>query len=126
MKFRNLTPRTNPTPESAQDWTFGHGRQDYVQGVSAIALDIETALKVFNGECFWATNFGVDWWSLLGGSGKENIMATIITQARQLILGVDGVTAVQEISANVDSQRKLTIHYTVVTIYSVYTNFTIV
>lgn len=107
MIFRALTP--------TGDWTFGNGIQNYATDQTAIALDISTALKVFLGECFWATNAGVDWWNLLGGKDQVNLLL----QCRQVISSRDGVTKINSVSASLDrTTRRLSVAFNVDTIYS--------
>lgn len=107
MSFRAL--------DTNGDWTFGNGVQNYLVGVSAIAADISTALKVFLGECFFATTFGVDWWNLIGS--KDQL--SIIVQCRQIIASRDGVVKINSVSAALDrTTRQLSVTFNIDTIYS--------
>lgn len=107
MIFRSLN--------SDGDWTLGNGLQNYAHDEAAIALDISTALKVFLGECPWATDAGVDWWNLLGGKDQVNLLL----QTRQVIASRDGVTKITSVEAFLDrATRRLAVTYKVDTIYS--------
>ena len=107
MNFRAL--------DSAGDWTFGNGVQNYLTDNSAIAADISTALQVFLGECFIATNFGVDWWNLIGSKDE----AGVILQCRQIIVGRVGVTKINSVVATLDrTTRRLVVTYSIDTIFS--------
>jgi hypothetical protein len=91
------------------------GGSDLLTGDAAIAMDIETALQVQLGECFWSTTFGVDWIGLMGTPGWLEVEQTLIVQARAIIVGCQGVVAILSVDASVDSMRHLTITYQVTT-----------
>lgn len=104
--------------DSDGDWIFGRGRSSYLTGNEAIQADIKTALQIFMGECFWNTDFGVDWWNLIGGKNPA-AQAGIILQTRTVILGVDGVTQINSVSPSFTSgTRRLALQYSVNTIFS--------
>lgn len=97
------------------DWSFGNGREDYATAQAAVVLDIATALRTFLGECFFATNFGVDWWNLLG----TNDEAAIILQCRQLIASRENVTKINFVTAAINSRsRLLQITFNINTVFS--------
>ena len=111
-------PQTFRAIDSAGDFQFGRGRSSYFRNNDAIAADIQTALQIFMGEVFWQTQFGVDWWNLLGGK-NPSAQAGIILQCRQIILGVDGVTQINNVSVSFASaSRGLSVQYSVNTIFS--------
>lgn len=100
------------------DWTFGQGRQNYLTGAAEINQDIATALKVFLGECFFDTSFGVDWFNLLGGRSAQ----AIVLQCRTVIAKRRGVTKINKVDAFLDARtRRLSITYNVSTVYSLQT-----
>ena len=104
------------------DWTFGQGRQNYLTGAAEINQDIATALKVFLGECFFDTAFGVDWWNLIGGFDAPGI----IMQCRRVISGRPGVTKITRVDATMDVRsRRLMIAYAVSTVFSLQTANTV-
>ena len=122
MIIRSLTAKTATTP---RDWTFGQGQQNFLTLDNAIALAIEMALQIFRGEVFWYSNYGIDWWNILGGTNSTKLMAILEAQARETILGVVGVTAVSQVSATIDSRRNVMLQYQVNTVNGVVNNFSI-
>lgn len=109
MKFRAL--------DASGDWSFGAGQQSYLSDEDAIAADIGTALKVFLGECFFALNFGVDWWNLL--SARNGSEKNIILQCRQIIASRENVTRINRVEAILDrATRNLIVRYNVDTVFT--------
>lgn len=97
------------------DWTWGNGVENYVVEQAAIVLDIQTALQTFLGEVFFALDFGVDWWNLLGGRDENQV----ILQCRKIISGCDGVTRINSVTARLDSRaRQLMVTFNINTVYS--------
>lgn len=98
------------------DWAFGKGLSSYNIGDDAIGEDIQTKLKCFFKDCWFDQEFGVDWFRLLGTKGTlDEIKLTV----RSVILRVEGVVKINEISALFDGEtRGLTIQYNADTIYS--------
>ncbi len=109
MRFRGI--------DAAGDWQFGAGLQSYLLDEDAIAADIKTALKVFLGECFFALDFGVDWWNLLGS--RKGATENIILQCRQLISSREGVTKINRVEAVLDrGTRRLNVSFNVDTVFT--------
>lgn len=100
---------------------FGNGKGSYFAGNLAIGADIKTSLMTFLGECFFATNFGIDWWNLLGSSGADKIQAQILEQSRKAILQVQGVVNIPKVTTSRVS-RTLYIQYTVNTVFGTQIN----
>ena len=96
------------------DWTFGNGQQNYLTGNAAIAQMINTSLQSFLGDCFFDIYAGLDWFNLLGAKDKVRLQLAI----NAVILGVDGVVALLNSSVSTDSTRKITITYSVNTVYT--------
>lgn len=110
MTFRGLT--------ASGDWTWGNGVQNYLVNEPAIEANIQTALQIFLGECFWATNFGVDWITLLGSAGEAQTAANIILQTRTIIVQAFGVTAINSVTPSfVSATRKFSLAYHIDTIF---------
>jgi hypothetical protein len=110
MIFRALTP--------LGDWTLGQGVQCYLRDEPAIELNIQTRLKSFLGDCFWATEFGVDWWELLGVKNPA-AQAAIVLACRLMIAESYGVVRINSIAASTDrTTRRLTVEYNIDTIFS--------
>lgn len=110
MIIRNL--------DASQDWTFGQGRQNYLRAEAAIELNVKTRVKCFLNDCFWAMDFGIDWWNLLG---TNNPIATsnIVLQVRAMIAASFGVPVIVSVTATTDRvTRRLTTTWLINTIYS--------
>lgn len=111
-------PQTFRAIDSDSDWVFGRGRSSYFRNNDAIQADIKTALQIFMGEVFWNTDFGVDWWNLIGGKNPA-AQAGIVLQCRTVILGVDGVTQINTVNPTYNGpSRALSLSYSVNTIFS--------
>lgn len=109
MKFRAL--------DGDGDWQFGSGNQSYLTAEDAVAADIKTALRMFLGECFFALDFGVDWWNLLGARGAAE--QDIVLQCRQMISSREGVSRINSVNAVLDRDtRRLTVDFSVDTVFT--------
>lgn len=112
MTFRGIT--------SSGDWTWGNGVQNYLVGEQAIETNIQTALQILLGECFWNTTFGVDWITLLSSAGAAQTAANIILQTRTIIVQAFGVTSVNSVIPFFNSlTRNFRLTYNISTIYAV-------
>jgi hypothetical protein len=96
------------------DFTFGQGRNNYLTRNKEVAQNIQTRLRQFLGDCWFSIGSGIDWFNLLGGKNKAAIQLAVSTTIRN----TKDVTGVIEVSVNVDNNRRITISYTVTTIYS--------
>lgn len=105
--------------DSLDDFTYGAGLNNYLTGVNAAAQAIGTRLSSFLGDCFFATDAGIDWWNLLGGKNQLAlqlaISATILnTQSR----GQNVVTSIVSLSLSLDdTSRVFTVSYSATTIF---------
>ena len=100
---------------STGDWTYGTGAQNYLQNAAAVAQCIQTGLKSFLGNCFFATNAGIDWFDFLSGKSQVLLNLAIATQ----ILNTQNVTGIQMLIVNLDTlTRNITIEYSASTVYS--------
>jgi len=97
-----------------KDWKFGNGTADYVTQVAEIGQDISTNILCFLGDCFFDSSRGIDWVGLMQ---SKNIIGLLLA-INAVILNVAGVSAVLELSFNIDDDRNGTIQYQVVTIFS--------
>lgn len=97
--------------DSNGDWKFGKGRNDYLKNRRAVQQNIETRLKMFLGDCFFALNQGIDWFNLLG---SKNILELRLSVA-SVILNTEFVSGIEELSFNIDTSRNLFIQYDVST-----------
>lgn len=104
--------------DSDLDWTFGQGRQNYLAAEPAIELNLATRLRSFLNDCFWATDFGIDWWNLLGAK-NPSAQANVIVAVRAIVAESYGVVRINSIEALTDRlTRRLTVRANVDTIYS--------
>jgi hypothetical protein len=102
------------------DWTFGLGKQNYLQDNNAIALNIKTRILEFLNDCFFNTSAGLDWFRLLG---TRNTVQEIILNCRGVILQSEGVMKLTKIDAVFNPQsRILTLSYAVDTVYTLNQN----
>lgn len=108
--------------KTSGDWVFGQGKGSYRAGIQEIRQDIETALHIYLGECFWRTDFGVDWFNLIGGKAPQ-VQQNIILQCRQMILSRWGVTKINSITVVfTDYRRTLDLRYDISTVYGAFSN----
>lgn len=110
MKIRAL--------DSGGDWEFGRGLQSYLVDQQAIEENVATRLRQFLGDCFWAVEQGVDWFSLLGVKGPQT-QAAIVLAARQVIAESYGIVRINSVEASTDATtRRCTVAYNTDSIFS--------
>lgn len=98
--------------DTDNDWLFGKGRNDYVTGNDAIAQNIQTRLQSFLGDCFFDAGAGVDWFNLLGSKNEQGLILAVKT----IILNTELVTGLIELQVLLDSNRHLSLIYSVNTV----------
>lgn len=96
------------------DITFGQGRQNYLTGQAAVALNIQTRLLSFLNNAFWAMGFGIDWFTFLGGGNKA---PQIELAVKAMVAQSYGVLSVNNISFS-KVGRNTSFSANVVTIYT--------
>jgi hypothetical protein len=99
---------------SSGDWLFGSGKDSYAKFNNAIILSIETSLRTFLGECFFAPDVGQPWFDIIDYKNKDLIVLTIKSAITQLY----GVIGVNELEYTYDLNRVLTIKYDINTMYT--------
>lgn len=107
MIFRQLTPQN--------DWTFGNGVSSYATNQKAIALNIQTSVLMWAGDCFFSLSGWVNWKALLNIGQQANLNSSL----QNLLLQCYGV--LQVVAASViynPTTRNITVSYTVNTVYS--------
>lgn len=97
--------------DADNDWTFGAGANNYKTGLDALAQNLKTRLQSFLGDCFFDLQAGIDWFNLLGAKDQTKLLLDISA----VILNTDNVNTLVQLSANLDSSRKLTVTYSVTT-----------
>lgn len=85
--------------DASGDWTFGAGQNNYLTANAAVAQTIACRILSFLGDCFFATNAGIDWFTFLGGS-KSQIALELAINA--IILNSPNVTGMVSLSVNLD------------------------
>lgn len=106
MTFRNL--------DKNHDWTFGSSKSNYVSENQEIALNIKTRVLSFLGNCFFATDEGIDWFNLLDYRYQEKLENAV----QEVIVQTPNVTGINSIDLLTTSDRQIRIAYDVQTIYS--------
>lgn len=106
MSFRNLSLE--------HDWVFGTGRNAYVQENQEIALNIETRLLSFLGDCFFDTEAGLDWFNLLDYRYQDKLE----NQVQDVIIKTPGITGINSVDVVIGANRQIRITYDIQTIYS--------
>ncbi len=104
--------------DATGDWTFGQGKQNYLIGQKAIALNIQTRLLSFLNDCFFDLNAGIDWINLLGST---NTKVQIELSVKAVILKSYGVLRINSLSSSFVG-RRLSLTYNIDTIFTA--NFT--
>lgn len=95
------------------DWTFGKGRNNYKSGLQAVAQSIQTRLSSFLGDCFFATDQGIDWFNLEGSKKLLELNLSI----NAVIMNTPNVLQMNQVSLLIDEDRDLNIVYDVTTIF---------
>lgn len=105
------------------DWTFGAGLNNYLSAGNAVTQAIATTLMMFLGDCFFATNTGIDWLNLLGGKNSlalslsiNSAILNIQSQGQQVVTQINSVN----FDVNEDT-RAFSVTYNVQTIYGTVT-----
>ena len=100
--------------DDSGDFTFGKGKENYLKDNAAIAQNIDTRLLSWINDCFFGLQEGLDWSAYFEKGQKDNLIQAI----KSVILSSYGVIGVNSITSDLDAARKLTVTYTIDTIYS--------
>lgn len=95
------------------DWRFGAGKASYARFNDAILLNIQTVIKSFLSECFYATDFGIPWFDLINYRNKEIVVLYI----KGIISACYGVIEINEIEYTYSLERTFEIKYNINTQY---------
>jgi hypothetical protein len=114
MIFRSLT--------TDGDWKFGNGKASYSKLNDAIILNIETTLRTFLSECFFAPDVGLPWFDIINFKNKDAVVLAI----KAAIVNLYGVIKVNELEYSYDSTRIFSIKYQISTLYSSYVQGTVI
>ena len=96
------------------DWTFGKGKSSYKKDLAGLKQNLKTRLLEWKGDCFFDSGAGVDWYNRLA---KRSQINPLIDEVRVVILKTDGIIEVLNIDYDLDSDRNLTINYSIKTVY---------
>lgn len=105
MTFRNL--------DGNHDWTFGAGKSNYVTGAKEVAINVKTRVLSFWNDCFFDMDTGIDYWNLL----ERNTQTQLENAIQQTIIQTPGVSSIQKINVYLNSNRRLSLQYSIQTIY---------
>lgn len=100
--------------DANHDWTFGASISNYLTLEDEIALNIETRVLSFLGDCFFATNEGIDWFNLLDYRYNPRLELAV----SETIKNTPGVTGINSVDLLVGQNRKMVIHYNIQTQFS--------
>lgn len=98
-----------------RDWEFGKGRQSYKIDEQCIAQMIKTRILSFLGDCFFATDKGIDWFNLLDRGFQNEVR--LERSIKQTILDTEGVVGINSFDL-MRNGRQLVVSYDVQTIFS--------
>jgi hypothetical protein len=101
--------------DSNHDWEFGSGFNNYLSNNAALAQNIDTRLLMVLGDCFFATDQGIDWFNFMSSNSSNALSLAVQTT----ILNTPGVIGLVSSSFSVNMpNRTITMNYTVNTVYT--------
>jgi hypothetical protein len=97
------------------DWTFGHGRNDYLTRSKEIEQNVVTRLKSFKNDWFADIEAGVDWDRLFSERGNQDAIRRAVERT---VLKTTGVRSIQRLRVvEIDRDRRATIEVRYVDIF---------
>ena len=96
------------------DWVYGRGKNDYLQGDNAIALNIKTRILSWVNDCFFDMNAGIDWINRLGKTNQRDLLELDL---RRIALTSKGVTGIIAFDTSLNG-RAFSASYTITTVNS--------
>jgi hypothetical protein len=107
MRFRGL--------DSNGDWMLGQGLGSYARDAAALALDIDTRIRCWYGNCPFDPQFGVDWLNRMDKLQRDNLLIEL----QRMILQTNGVVRINQVTYDHNTvTRELSVTYDIQTIYS--------
>jgi hypothetical protein len=88
--------------DSSGDWVFGRGKNSYKTDIDAIMQSISTRLNQWKGDCFFATQDGVDWNNYLD-RGRKTLLDVDI---KRVILQTGGVLRISSFESTLDRDTR--------------------
>lgn len=95
-------------------WAFGAGQNNYSTKNAAVALDVQTRVLSFLGDCFFDLGAGINWINLLQSKNVTAIQLAVSA----VILNTQNVTGILQLSIKLNAARQLSIAYAATTTYS--------
>ena len=109
MKYRRL--------DENGDYNFGHGEQDFLLDIDAVAQAIKTRLLFFQEEWWEDLTAGIPMFqSILGQAGTPENKDAVDMLVRAEILGTPNVTSISDLVSTIE-QRIYTFQAQVQTVY---------
>ena len=99
--------------DTNNDWTYGKGKSNYKSRIEACAQNIKTRMQSFLGDCFYATADGLDWFKFMGGKSTPEFKLAVVA----ILIKTPDVKSVVEVTVNLNTSRRITLTYSVETIY---------
>lgn len=85
------------------DWTFGQGRANYATLSNEVAQNVATRIKSFKDDWILDTEANIDWFTILGNKGNEQVVKDEI---RRVTLDTYGVRRVTKIEVLTDRKTR--------------------
>lgn len=96
------------------DWCFGNGISDYKTQSQEIALNAQTRVLSFLGDCFFATDEGIDWWNLLDYNKQEQTENAVSAT----IAETPGIEKIENVEVVNGANRNINLEYTCYDVFS--------
>ena len=93
------------------DWTFGHGKANYVLRSNEIKQNIVTRIKSFANDWFLDMKANIDWLNILGQRSNKQ---TILNEISRVALDTEGVARIDtlEVTKITDRDAQILLEYT--------------
>ena len=101
--------------DSNGDFVFGKGKNDYLRNLDAVVLNISTRLFSWKGNCFFATQEGIDYNSYLDIGTKDFLDRDV----KRVLLQSEGVIKISTFTSSIssDDSRAYSATMTITTIF---------
>lgn len=100
MKYRRLT--------ESNDYSFGNGQYDYIDGAQAVAYAIRSKILLFYGEWWEDLAQGIPMFqSILGQSNSTTILNSFKMLLEKRINELDQVKTVDNITVSIDKESRI-------------------
>jgi hypothetical protein len=89
--------------DSTGDWVYGKGKNDYKRDKASLIQDLNTRLKEWKYDCFFAQLEGVDYKNFLDRGTQLFLDADI----KKVILKTEGILRIDTFSSTIDKDTRL-------------------